>query len=188
MPPSENETSSAIKTTLNDETYRHKMIFLALLSGAMEYRAQYIPADMESNRVLCEEMGTAMINDPKKKVNTPGKRKAVEKKAMHMHYDYKKKVEHFDKVCSDEIKLVMQEFKNANSEEFKEYCAGMGVIFEQYINSSSTRDFIAVCKAYNAGLLNEVLKVIQAEQVEEKAEFFDKVEGIGQPDKPYSDV
>jgi hypothetical protein len=182
--PSEKETSSTIKTTLNDETARHKMIFLALLSGVMEYRAQFIDKDLEANMVLCESMAEAMINDPKKKVNTPGKKKRVEQKSMHMHYDYKKKVERFDKVCTEEIAAVSQEFKIPDSEDFKAYCAGMGVIFEQYLNAKNTGDLISVCKAYNSGLLDELLNTLRAEQVEEKKEFFDKVEGLEKPDKP----
>lgn len=176
--PNGNEISSPM-TTLNNPAARRKMIFLALLSGAMIYRQDYINDEVEAHRVMCEEMGNSMINDPEKKVKTAGQKKKVTQRAAAIHYLFRNKVQKFDKVCTEEITAVSQEFNILDKEAFKSYAEGFGSIIEQYLNAKDTGDLISVCQAYNAGLLDEVILAMRVEQVEQKEEFLNRVESIG---------
>jgi hypothetical protein len=164
-------------TTLNNEKAKHKMIFLSLLSGAMAYRNKYIEHELAENKVLCEEMGNSALSD-KGKVNTPGKIRRVQQKAAHMHYEFKKKVERFNSIYTQEIEMSWQEFKKPTDNSFQEYIDNFGAILEQVINSANIPELLSVCQAYNAGLLDEAVKVIIAAQAQEKEGFFEKVENI----------
>lgn len=188
--PSETETSLPPVTTLNNETARHKMIFLALLSCAMEYRKTYIEQDVEANRVLCEEIGNVTISEKSKVKPKRGQMKVatmekkVTAKMITIHNEYKRKVEKFNDICAKEIEFVRQEFKIDNDKKFNTYAEGFGKMVEQYINAKSTGDIVSVCHAYNAGLLDELLKAIRSDEVEEKEEFLNKVESIENPAIP----
>lgn len=175
--PSSSETSSPM-TTLNNQTARHKMIFLAMLTSAMTYRKEYIDKDIEANRVYCQELGSGIASDPRYKNITKGKLAKLQRGAAGMHHTFRHKAEKFDKVCGEEIEAVKGEFKILDEKAFRSYADGFGSMIEQYLNAKSTGDILSVCQAYNAGLLDELLKVIQADSIEEKEEYLKKVEAI----------
>lgn len=175
--PLSSETSSPM-TTLNNQTAKHKMIFLAMLTSAITYRKEYIDKDIEANRVYCQEMGSGIASDPRYKNITKGKLAKLQRGAAGMHHTFRHKAEKFDKVCGEEIEAVKGEFKILNEKTFQSYAEGFGSMIEQYLNAKSTGDILSVCQAYNAGLLDELLKVIQADSIEEKEEYLKKVEAI----------
>lgn len=176
MPQSEKETSS-IPTTLNNDTARHKMIFLSMLSGALAYRDKYIGKELEENRALTDEMAASAVAD-KKKISTPAKAKKVQQKANHMHYEFKKRVERFNALCAKEIDSAWQEFKKPNNNAFQDYIDNFGAVLEETINSKNISELVSVCQAYNAGLLGDVLAVInekRADAVEDANEKLDNI-------------
>lgn len=164
------------------------MIFLALLSGAVAYRQNYIEQEVEDNRILCEEMGNSMVNDNAKKINTAAEQKKVRQKMAGTHYVFRKRVERFTDACLKEIEMAKSEFKIPTNKSFENYIKGFGVIIEQYLNAKDTGDILSVCQAYNAGLLDEALNVIKTQAMEQMDEVLDKLDEFGKTDKPIINI
>lgn len=137
---------------------RYKMIFLALLESAMRYREGYWRDELEIfGSHLLEEAG-----DSPSLTTFQALKRA--KKMDGVILEKKMVLEKFNSQTYREIETMRKLFSSGADNTFDEYATGFGLIAEQYIDAKNTSDILTLCKAYNDGLLDELLKAIKTEK------------------------
>jgi hypothetical protein len=141
-----------------DTTARYKMIFLALLESAMRYRDAYEQEELEI-------YSSQLINDvdkhiSEKKLNGTRERK-ISEKVRGAVLNKKLELEKFSSMAHKEIGVVRKTFNNNIDDIFDRYATGFGLMIEHYLNAKNGGDLLALCNAYNKGLLDDVIAAMK---------------------------
>lgn len=144
----------------NETVARYKMIFLALLESAMRYREAYWRDELE----VYEETTIEGADKQIEKHNlTPTKQRKIADKVKGIILNKRMNLEKFNAIAHQEIEQVRNVFTRKSDDTFDEYATGFGLIMEEYINARNTSDIVMLCKAYNKGLLDDLIKTVKEE-------------------------
>lgn len=142
----------------NQDLYRLKLVYLALLSGAMAYKEGIWRKEVDNYNALLADQGEELS---KKNNATFTKDRKLLNKIKAMSLDFEQKQILFNTKAYAEIQEVKAQFNVKDNEVFDSYSDGFGLIIGEYVMAKNTSELLMVCKAYNQGLLDELIKELR---------------------------
>ncbi len=142
----------------NQDLYRLKLVYLALLSGAMAYKEGIWRKEVDNYNILLANQGEELS---KKNNATFTKDRKLLNKIKAMSLDFEQKQTLFNTRAYAEIAEVKAQFNVKDNEAFDSYSDGFGLIIGEYVTAKNTAELLRVCQAYNAGLLDNLLEILK---------------------------
>lgn len=150
------------------------MISLALLEASMRYREGYFREDIDAYAAHLESMREGNMKDTKEKVesqkgrlNVKAFNKNFDKKASHLHIEYKNKQEAFNRTAYKKIEEIVGMMPGGFQTRFDNYVTGFGMLAEEFLKAKNTTQLLTVCKLYNQGAMDSIFADIEKKRAEE---------------------
>lgn len=134
---------------------RLKLVYYALLEGAMRYKEATWRMDVENYKTVLIEEADALI---KSKNLTHSKQRKLEDRVKGMSLDMEQKLIRFNAEAYKELDYIKSQFSDKADTGFDNYSTGFGLIIEQFIDAKNTSDLLLLCSAYNKGLLDGLIE------------------------------
>lgn len=148
------------------ETIRaqHRVIFYALLEQAMRFREHFWREEMEDYWKMVEQTKDTVNHISEKSFSA---RKKQMDKIQNAGAEFQRRQEEFNRVAYATIERMENGLSPENKVRFDNYSTSYGLAAEELARAENTTDFLTVCRLYNEGYFNEMLKAAAAKREQE---------------------
>lgn len=146
----------------NLEVSKFRIISIGLFEAAMRYRESYYRDDLVEYEKMCHEE----LEKVSAKYTDRGQKRRAKERAEVVILKFKNDQERFNNTVYDHINKVTQTMPPTTQIGFDNYATGFGLIMEEFLRAKNTTHLIAIMKAYNEGLLDNVIELIKPKEDE----------------------